>query len=179
VGESYAETPVVNYNPSPHSVLGKIIQQQINHKPAHTQNPSYKVIERNLNSFIFSLLVTQLLWITTCNAQMRRKLHGGENYGFWVATGGRMFLRNFGNKLRKDDLMANKATTPVTKVYLHLIYLRSKSQIRNASCACNIHRHTYNFGFISLLFPSYISYPFCLLSFPSTMKPLPPGMLTN
>jgi hypothetical protein len=36
VGESYAETPVGNYNPRPNSVLGKIIQQQIIHKPTHT-----------------------------------------------------------------------------------------------------------------------------------------------
>jgi hypothetical protein len=71
VGELYAETPVGNYSLRPHSVLGKIIKQQIIHKPNHTQNPFYKVIERNLNSFLFSLLVTQLLWITTCKAQMR------------------------------------------------------------------------------------------------------------
>jgi len=50
------------------------------------------------------------------------KLHGGKNYGFWVTSGARMFLRNFGNILRKDTLTTNKATTRMAKVDLHLIY---------------------------------------------------------
>ena len=48
MGESYAETPVGNYNPRPHSVLGKIIQQQTIHKPTYFLTPRSRVLLEKL-----------------------------------------------------------------------------------------------------------------------------------
>jgi len=115
VGESYAETPVGNYSPRPHSVLGKIIKKQIIHKRNHTQNPFYKVIERNLNSFIFSMLVTQLLRITTCNAQMKY-----ENFMAVKIMGSGLLLVA---GCSCETLVTTYERILSCLTYLHLIYL--------------------------------------------------------
>ena len=86
--------------------------------------------------------------------------------------GGRILLRNFGNHLRKDNLITNKTTTLMVKVDLHLMYFRPKSQVRYARYMCNIHCHR---DIISILFLSSSLLIFLILSvfFPSLNETAP------
>jgi len=119
VGESYAEKPVGNYSPRPHSVLGKIIKQQIIHKPNHTQNPFLKSHRKKPELFPFQFAGhTATLDNNTQSTNKIWKLHGGENYGYWVTNGGRIFLRNLSNKVQKDTLMTNIPTSDIIVIQI-------------------------------------------------------------